>query len=95
MKKRLVAILIILSILMASIIFSGCSRNPNTPKGTVRGYSHAMLTLPDGTVVSGKLDSYDVYSYGTIKVVIDGITYRAHSVNVVLTNYSFNNEERE
>lgn len=48
-------------------------------------FGKAMISLPDGTVIDGKLDSWrDYENSDQIQVVIDGTTYLVHSVNCVL-----------
>ena len=44
-----------------------------------------ILALPDGSIVSGKIESWKDYDDGDqIQVKIDGTTYLVHSVNIVL-----------
>lgn len=48
-------------------------------------YDKAIITLPDGTVVEGAVESWTDYSDGDqIQVKIDGVTYLVHSGDVVL-----------
>lgn len=52
---------------------------------TTFSYDNAILALPDGSVVSGKIESWKDYDDGDqIQVKIDGTTYLVHSVNIVL-----------
>ena len=45
----------------------------------------AILALPDGSVISGKIESWKDYDDGDqIQVKIDGTTYLVHSVNIAL-----------
>lgn len=48
-------------------------------------FDEAVIAMPDGTTVSGKVQSWRDYEDGDqIQVKIDGVTYLVHSVNVVL-----------
>ena len=48
-------------------------------------YEKAILQLPDGTIVEGKVQSWTDYSDGDqIQVKIDGKQYLIHSEDVVL-----------
>ena len=47
-------------------------------------YSWAQLKMPDGTIVEGRLESWDDYEGDQLQVKIDGVTYLIHSSNVVL-----------
>lgn len=47
-------------------------------------YSYAQLRMPDGTIVEGKLNSWDDHEGDQLQVKIDGVTYLVHSSNVVL-----------
>ena len=52
---------------------------------TVWSYEYAILTLPNGKIVEGKVDSWSDYEDGDmIQVEIDGKKYLTHSTNVVL-----------
>ena len=52
---------------------------------TTNNFDRAVLSLPDGTVVSGKVESWRDYDDGDqIQVRIDGTTYLVHSSNIVL-----------
>ena len=54
---------------------------------TTYRFEKAILSLPDGTVVSGNVDSWRDYEDGDqIQVKIDGTTYLVHSSNIVLIN---------
>lgn len=55
------------------------------PIYTVFSYDNAILALPDGSVISGKIESWKDYDDGDqIQVKIDGTIYLVHSVNIVL-----------
>ena len=47
-------------------------------------YSQAQIKMPDGTVIEGKVDSWNDYEGDQLQVEINGTTYLAHSSNVVL-----------
>ena len=54
---------------------------------TTYRFEKAILSLPDGTVVSGNVDAWRDYEDGDqIQVKIDGTTYLVHSSNIVLIN---------
>ena len=77
MKKIFLAL-----ILVFILILSACNYSVVDVK---YGFAKAMISLPDGTVIDGKLDSWrDYENSDQIQVVIDGTTYLVHSVNCVL-----------
>ena len=48
-------------------------------------YDRAIISLPNGDVIDGKVDSWTDYADGDqIQVKIDGVSYLVHSENVVL-----------
>lgn len=47
-------------------------------------YNWAQLKMPDGTIVEGKLNSWDDYEGDQLQVKIDGVTYLVHSSNIVM-----------
>lgn len=49
-------------------------------------YSQAQIKMPDGTVIEGKVDSWNDYEGDQSQVKINGTTYLVHSSNVVLWN---------
>lgn len=78
MKKILVAIM---AIVLAATI-AGCNRQIID---TTYAYDRAILRLPDGTVIEGKVQSWRDYEDGDqIQVKIDGVTYLVDCMNVVL-----------
>ena len=77
--KRAIAIMLI-TILV--VMLAGC--NYKVVDLTYK-FDKAILSLPDGTVVSGRLDNWKDYeNCDQVQVVIDGVTYLAHQNNVVL-----------
>lgn len=81
MKRMLIGTgLGILTVLMLAL--ASCNRQVID---TTFAYDTAIGLLPDGTVISGEVDSWKDYEDGDqIQVVIDGNTYLFHSANVVL-----------
>lgn len=48
-------------------------------------FTSAMIVMPDGSVVTGKVDSWRDFEDGDqLQVTIDGVTYLTHASNVVL-----------
>lgn len=79
MKKRLLAA-VMASILAA--VLAGCNYNLID---TTFKFDRAIVSLPDGTLVEGEVESWRDYEDGDqIQVTIDGTTYLVHSANVAL-----------
>ena len=77
--KRIIPLF--LAIVMG-IMLSGCNRQlvDMTYK-----FDRAIVALPNGEVIEGKLDSWlDYENSDQIQVKIDGVTYLVHSGDVVL-----------
>lgn len=80
MKKILVAILLLASMVLA---FSSCGNKQVFD--TTYTFDKAIITLPNGQIIEGKIDSWRDYDDGDqIQVKINGTVYLVHSSNVVL-----------
>lgn len=77
MKKILFALLAIMT--MALI---GCDNQQVF--GKVYFFNYAIIKLPNGEVVEGKVQTWNRYEGEQLQVVIDGITYMTNSKNVAM-----------
>lgn len=84
MRKK--NILLILSAAMVSLsLLTGCG-NRQMMDTTYR-FQTAVIAMPDGTFVAGKVEGWKDYDdSGAIQVKIDGKTYYTFLGNVVLIN---------
>jgi ribosomal protein S1 len=79
MKKK---IAIALTAALMTITLSGCNRQVFD---TTFKYDRAIIYLPNGEVIDGKVQSWrDYENSDQIQVKIDGVTYLVHSSNIVL-----------
>lgn len=79
MKKRILAVI---SAIILCLALAGCNKQVFD---TTYSFSSAIISLPDGRVVTGEVQSWKDYEDGDqIQVKIDGVTYLVHSSNVVL-----------
>ena len=76
--KKIIALL--LGLLMV-LSLAGCNQ---TIWDTTYYFDHAIISLPDGEVVSGKVDEWCDYEGDQLQIVIDGTTYLVHSTDAVL-----------
>lgn len=51
---------------------------------TTYRFKQAVISMPDGSVVKGKVDSWTDYESDAVQVKIGGKTYLTHYENVVL-----------
>lgn len=78
MKKLLAAILTM------RMVFSMTACNYQVVDLTY-SYKYAIVSLPNGEIVQGKVDSWRDYEDGDqIQVTIDGVTYLVHAGDIVL-----------
>lgn len=78
MKKILTVCVFALAGIM---LMTGCNKQV---VDLTYSYLWAQLKMPDGTIVEGKLNSWNDYEGDQLQVKIDGVTYLVHSSNVVL-----------
>lgn len=68
--------------IILAISLSGCNKQI---VDVTFSYERAIISLPNGEVVDGKVQSWTDYEDGDqIQVKIDGVTYLVHSSQVVL-----------
>lgn len=79
MRKRIVFVMLVVACICT---LGGCNKQVFD---TTYKYNRAIIQLPDGTVIDGKVQSWTDFEDGDqIQVKIDGVTYLVHSSNVVL-----------
>jgi hypothetical protein len=79
--KKILAMFMITLLVVATL--SGCGNKQIFD--TTYTFNKAIISLPNGDVVEGKIDSWTDYEDGDqIQVKIDGVTYLVHSSDVVL-----------
>ena len=82
MKKMTALILVLATILVTVLVMSGCNKQM---MDLTYSYEYAILALPNGEVVEGKVTSWTDFEDGDqIQVKIVGKTYLVHSSNIVL-----------
>ena len=76
--KRILA----LSVVVLTVLLAGCNKQM---VDLTYSYEYAIISLPNGEVVEGKVSSWKDFDDGDqIQVKIDGKTYLVHSSNIVL-----------
>jgi hypothetical protein len=79
MKKRVIAMVAALVLCFA---LTGCNKQV---VDTTFSFDRAIISLPNGEVITGKVQSWKDYEDGDqIQVKIDGVTYLVHSSNAAL-----------
>lgn len=74
---------LILLCVMLSVCLCGCGNRDMWD--TVYTYDRCMISLPNGEVVEGKVESWSDYENSDqIQVKVDGKYYLVHSTNIVL-----------
>lgn len=83
-KKRMamLAIILIVFLLIVMALFAGCNKQLID---TTWSFERAIIFLPDGEKLEGRVTSWNDYEGSDIiQVAIDGKMYLTHSSNVVL-----------
>lgn len=78
MKKKLAAVLLTLGAITS---LTGCNKQIFD---TTYSFERAIIELPNGEIIEGKVRSWDDYEGDQLQVKIDGKTYLTHAENVVL-----------
>lgn len=79
MKKKLS---IVVSGIVLALGLTGCNKQVID---LTYSYERAIISLPNGEIVDGKVQSWTDYEDGDqIQVKIDGVTYLVHASQVVL-----------
>ena len=80
--KKIIACLLAVILLLSVALLSGCNKQM---VDLTYSYEYAIIGLPNGEVVEGRVSSWTDYEDGDqLQVKIDGKTYLVHSSNVVL-----------
>ena len=80
--KKWFAIVLLALVTVSALVFAGCNKQM---VDLTYSYEYAIIGLPNGEVVEGKVSSWTDFEDGDqLQVKIDGKTYLVHSSNVVL-----------
>ena len=80
--KKLIALLLTVILILSVMLLAGCNKQM---VDLTYSYERAILSLPNGEVIEGKVSSWTDFEDGDqIQVRIDGKTYLVHSSNIVL-----------
>ena len=80
--KKLLALMLVVIVVLTTALLSGCNKQM---LDLTYSYEYAIIGLPNGEVVEGKVSSWTDYEDGDqLQVKINGKTYLVHSSNVVL-----------
>ena len=80
--KKVIAVLLAVIVLLTVCLLSACNKQM---VDLTYSYEYAIIGLPNGEVVEGKVSSWTDFEEGDqIQVKINGKTYLVHSSNVVL-----------
>lgn len=83
--KKISIIVLALMLALMSITLVSCDEYNYQMVDTTYGYDRAIISLPNGDVVEGEVDSWLDFEDGDqIQVKINGTTYLVHSSDVAL-----------
>ena len=79
MKKKIIAIL------CATVMIFGLTGCGNKKVFDLQySFNYAIIQLPNGEIVEGKVDSWKDYEGEQLQIEIDGIVYLTNSYNCIL-----------
>ena len=82
MKKKIAIILTIVLVAALMLVMTACNKQM---VDLTYSYERAILCLPNGEIVEGRVTSWTDFEDGDqIQVRIEGKTYLVHSSNIVL-----------
>ena len=80
--KKFAVIALAAVLLIGAVVLAGCNKQL---VDLTYSYEYAIISLPNGDVVEGKVSSWTDFEDGDqIQVKINGKTYLVHSSNIVL-----------
>lgn len=80
--KKCIAIFLAVILILAVSVLAGCNKQM---VDLTYSYEYAIIGLPNGETVEGKVSSWTDFEDGDqIQVKIEGKTYLVHSSNIVL-----------
>ena len=80
--KKIIALLLVVIAVLSAFLLAGCNKQM---VDLTYSYEYAIIGLPNGETVEGKVSSWTDFEDGDqIQVRIDGKTYLVHSSNIVL-----------
>lgn len=80
MKKKLIATVLALGMVIS---MSGCGNRQMID--LTYNYKYAVISLPNGDIVEGAVESWRDYDDGDqLQVTVDGVTYLLYAANVAL-----------
>ena len=77
--KKIIALMLV-CIIMVGLL---CGCNKQIIDLTYK-YNYAIIEMPNGEVVEGKVDSWRDYEGDQLQIAIDDVIYLVHSSNVAL-----------
>lgn len=79
MKKKLLATVLALGMVLS---MSACNRQMID---LTYSYKYAIISLPNGEIIEGKVDYWRDFEDGDqLQVTVDGVTYLVHATDAVL-----------
>ena len=81
MKKKIIAIL---CVAVMTFGLTGCGNKEVSD--LQYSFNYAIIQLPNGEIVEGKVDSWKDYEGEQLQVKIDGVVYLTSSYNCTLMN---------
>lgn len=80
--KKVIAFLLAVILVVGVLLLAGCNKQM---VDLTYSYEYAIIGLPNGETVEGKVSSWTDFEDGDqIQVKIEGKTYLVHSSNIVL-----------
>ena len=83
--KKIIFTVVIVALVIVSVVLIWHKVYNRQLIDLTYSYDYAIVLIPDGSVVKGKVQSWTDFEDGDqIQVKIDGKTYLTHSMNVVM-----------
>lgn len=73
----------VFAVILLLVVMCMCGCNKQIIDTTWK-YDRAIIQLPDGTIVDGKVDSWKDFDGDQIQVKIGGVSYLVHSEDIAL-----------
>lgn len=72
---------IVFAAILTAMMITGCNRQVID---FTYSFDYAIIKMPDGSIVEGKVQSWADYEGEQLQIVIDGNSYLVNSVNAVM-----------